>query len=610
MRRKIITHLTKKELIDVIRDKKTVFAMIGIPLLMYPILMVAMSFFMQMTMEEANSERIKIAIIGEEIDGFLPYAGELYENVDFIQDGEDCHYTIIFQESSVRIQYNSSEDITGLTIGDLQDLFGGFQRYQLEQALEDAGVTVAVMSEEDIIVEDVASNTVQIGKLIGQVLPLFLIMGVLLGVIYPAIDIVAGEKERNTLETLRSLPITPLEIVVSKFGTIVLCGIVSTLLNLLSISLSLGYFINSMAVAYGNLGIFQDIQLSQLIIPIGIAFVCLFIFTFFVSAISMIIVSFASSFKEAQNYITPLMLAIILPGYITLMPSISLNTITSVIPVVNIALLIKEAFTFELQTSYIFVVIASNLSYSLFAMIILGKVFNREEILFGNQKNFRLLEGRASMVQGGLPGVSDAVAVFAIGMVVLLYSGGVLVRLTDNTALQIVGTQLILLLVPVAYGIYIKSDFKRLFRFHSFAPKYLLIGIPLMVAGLLLTATLQGLLLQAIPALESVLEELSATLLFDNKLLYLMIAALLPAVCEELFFRGFVLTGLQLERYPIIAICVSSLMFGIFHMNVFQLITGIVLGGVLGFVTYKSKSIYPAMVLHFMNNAIAILISG
>ncbi len=609
MRRKIITHLTKKELIDVIRDKKTVFAMIGIPLLMYPILMVAMSFFMQMTMEEANNERITIAIIGEEIDGFLPYAGELYENVDFIQNGEDCHYTIIFQESSVRIQYNSSEDITGLTIGDLQDLFAGFQLYQLEQALEAAGVAVTVLGEEDIIVEDIASNTVQIGKLIGQMLPLFLIMGVLLGVIYPAIDIVTGEKERNTLETLRSLPITPLEIVISKFATIVLCGIVSTLLNLLSISLSLGYFINSMAVAYGNLGLFQDIELSQMIAPIGIAFLCLFIFTFFVSAISMIIVSFASSFKEAQNYITPLMLAIILPGYITMMPSISLNTITSMIPVVNIALLIKESFTFELQTSYIFVVIASNLSYSLFAMLILGKVFNREEILFGNQKSFRLLEGR-SMMPGGLPGISDAVAVFAIGMVVLIYSGGVIVRLTNNTALQLVGTQLIIALVPIAYGIYIKSDFKRLFRFHSFAPKYLFIGIPLMVVGLFLIATLQGMLLQAIPALESVLEELSATLSFDNKLLYLMIAAFLPAGCEELFFRGFVLTGLQLERYPVMAICVSSLMFGIFHMNVFQLITGMVLGSVLGFITYKSKSIYPAMVLHFMNNAIAVLISG
>ncbi len=608
MRISILKTLIKKEIIDVIRDKKTVFAMIVMPILLYPILMIGMSFFMQMTIEESKEKTIDILVQGNVTEGFLDFASEQLEKAHFVEESEEPFYTLSFEDDQVIIQYDSSKDAMEVSLSELKGVFQAFEIQQLEQLVDSAGVKVNTIGEDDIILDDQATDTMLMAKLMGQVLPLLLIVGVILGVIYPAIDIVTGEKERHTLETLRSLPITALEIVVSKFATIVICGLVSAMLNLISIICSVGYFIASLS-AVGEFG-FEGISLSEMVVPLLIALLCLVIFAFFASAATMIVVSFASTFKEAQNYITPLMLGLMMPAYITMMPTITLNSITGLIPVVNISLLIREAFAFQLDWSLVALVIISNVAYSLFAMLLLGNIFNREAALFGSGKSFRLLESRKEIVKGGLPGISDAFAIFAIAIVILLYGGLVILELTDVVELQLVSTQAIIVTVTLLYGIYIKSNFKKLFHFKKCSLKYFLIGIPLIGIGLLITLLLQNVLLTLVPGLESLLVQFQETLQFDHIAIYILVVAVCPAICEELLFRGFILTGLQVEKHPVFAIVTSSIMFGIFHMNVFQLITGMVLGGVLGFVTYKSKSIYPAMALHFLNNLVAVFISG
>ncbi len=608
MRTNILKKLIKKEMIDVIRDKKTVFAMIVMPILLYPILMIGMSFFMQMTMEESEQKTVDILVQGSVTDGFLEFAGEQLEQAHFVEESEAPFYTISFEEDQVVIQYDSSKDAMEVSLSELKGVFQGFEIHQLEQALEGENIQVTTIGQEDIVLKDQATDTMILAKIIGQTLPLLLIIGVILGVIYPAIDIVTGEKERQTLETLRSLPITSLEIVVSKFAAIVICGLVSAILNLVSIICSVGYFIASLATV-GELG-FEGIVLSEMVVPLLIALLCLIIFAFFACATTMIVVSFASTFKEAQNYISPLMIGLMMPAYITMMPTVTLNSITSLIPVVNISLLIREAFAFELNWSMVALVIVSNIAYSLFAMLLLGNIFNRETVLFGSAKSFRLLESRKEMTKGGLPGISDAFSIFAIAIVLLLYGGVVLLQLTDIMEVQLVSTQAMILVITLLYGLYIKCNFKELFQFKKCSIKYFLMGIPLVGAGLLITLLLQNLLLTLVPGLESLLIQFEETLQFNHMAIYILVIAVCPAICEELLFRGFILTGLQVEKHPVFAIVTSSIMFGIFHMNVFQFITGMILGSVLGFVTYKSKSIYPAMALHFLNNLVAVLISG
>ncbi len=615
MRIKIVKQLMIKELTDVIRDKKTLIAMIGIPILLYPIMMIVMAFGMQLINQEVENDATTILLTGTIPESFQTYLdineSEL-ENVEFVTsiENHENEYTIDFQNNDVvSIAYDSTIEIQGYTVNDIEELFEDYEKYMMKTALEEHSIQVDVLESESLVYRDTASETESIGQLIGQILPMLLLLGVSIGVIYPTIDIVTGEKERNTLETLMSLPITSLEIVTSKFIAIALCGIVSTVLNFFSIGVSMWFLVYSLSQSMGGGDVFSGIEMDQMILPLFITAICFVTFTLFVSALSMVVVSFAKTFKEAQNYITPLMLMTIFPAYITYMPTVKLDYITSFVPVVNIALLVKEMFNFELNVGNIFLVVLSNLVYCVLAIIILGKVFNDESILFGDKKSFKLVEGRSNLETGGVPGTTDGAVLFTVGIVVLFYVGSLLGAVLTSLPLIAISTQILILMMPLLYCYYIKCDFKKTFLLNKFNYIYVLIGIPLTACSFIVTLLGQNVLYWLIPSLKEFAELFSGALDFGSIPLEIAVICIAPAICEELFFRGFLLTSFKVNKYPVIAILVTSVLFGLFHMNLLQFVTGFSLGIVLGFVTYKSKSIYPAIILHFLNNFVAVLIS-
>jgi membrane protease YdiL (CAAX protease family) len=89
----------------------------------------------------------------------------------------------------------------------------------------------------------------------------------------------------------------------------------------------------------------------------------------------------------------------------------------------------------------------------------------------------------------------------------------------------------------------------------------------------------------------------------------LIALTLLPAVAEELVFRGVLARGLAARLRPIWAILISAAVFAAYHLNPQQMVSTFVLGLVLGFLTLRSRSIVPAMIVHTLNNAIAVLLS-
>ncbi len=613
MRTKIIFSLLKKELTDIVRDKKSLMAMIGLPLILYPLMMIGMLFIMQFANEAAQSDSTTVLMQGQIPQSFKDYLNDENENnlvqfVETLSEGQENEYTLVFNdEAQAEIKYDSTIEIQGFTVSDFNELLEDYTLYLYNNALDENNIEIDIITQ--VVYTDTASDTQSFGMLIGQILPMLLMLGVALGIITSATDIVSGEKERKTIETLLSLPITPLEIVSSKFIAISIIGIVTALLNVFSMALSLGYVLISVTQGSSENSFFAGMDFALFVMPIIITGFAILTFTFFVSAITMAVVSMANSFKEAQNYVGPLMLLLVFPSYITMVPTFELNSITSLIPVINMSLLIKDLFNFGANIAYIFIVMASNIIYSALAIVILGKVYANENIIFGNKKSFRLIEPRNSMQKGGTPKFTDAIVLFSTGIVLFLYIGSAIGILVSTIELALAFQQILVLIMPILYAIYIKADFKNTFGLRKFKIKYLLMGIPLCAAGLALTIFLQNLLLSYFPALMQMLEVMNQTINFNNFALQVIVVCIMPAICEEMFFRGFILNALNVKKHPVMAILISSIMFGVFHMNVLQLITGIILGSVLGFITYKSKSIYPAMILHFANNFTAILLS-
>ena len=221
---------------------------------------------------------------------------------------------------------------------------------------------------------DIATRSEVAANLIGGFLPYMLIAFDFLGGIYPAIDLGAGEKERNTLETLLLSPRSRLEIALGKFLVILTTALVAALLGLASIAVSIKLILPPAAeeVFQFQIGLLPGILAALLAVPPSAAFAGMFL------AISI----YARSFKEAQNYLAPLQFLFILPALAPMIPGIEMSYKLAAIPLVNVSMLAKDLLKGDVHFGYYAVTM---LSCGLFAAIcILFAVwqFSREKVLF------------------------------------------------------------------------------------------------------------------------------------------------------------------------------------------------------------------------------------
>jgi sodium transport system permease protein len=629
LRSKIVKQIFKKEILDILRDKKTIFMMIILPIILYPIMMVGMTQIMSMSMNSMEKENINIAFnqnpdktlmsVINETNEERRKAGseigkiELKTTNDYKKDLKDGNIDAYIKVSDKNegLEFNiyiySSKNSSIMGQEEVEKVLNTYKEELVENKVKESGLDVkSTLEPIDYKTVDVAKNEEVAGNLLGRVLPFILIIGLLMGSIYPAIDVMAGEKERGTLETLFTLPITNLELVMGKYFAVSLCAVASAILNILSVFITMAFLLATQGMV-SEMGMI-NIDYSQMILPGIITLVCVCLFAMVVSAVSMCVCSLAKSFKDAQNYITPVTLFVMMPSYISMVPTIELDSFTATIPVVNISLLIKSVLTFNSNISLIALVLVSNLVFVIISVLILSKMFNSEEILFGSSKNFALLEKRSNIKKGTMPSVADGVTLYAIGVVLLIYIGG-LIQLKFGTA-GIVGTQIMIIGLPLIFAWYIKSDFKNTFSIKLPKIHHVLGGIILWGGVFILSGLISQILLYLFPQNMQVVERLNEVLKVDDSLLLnVLVIAVTPAICEEVFFRGFVfrsLTQSKEKKAQIWGVIFTGILFGFMHIDFIRVIPTSILGIALSYSVYKSKSIFIPMIMHFLNNSIAV----
>ena len=622
MRSKIVRTIFKKEIIDIIRDKKTLFMGIVLPLILYPLLMIIMTQIMTISMNSIENDDINIAfekypskelitlIKNYDSDGAINIVKSKNYKKD-LEKGNIDAYVDIKEKNKIenyKIYINSSKENSSTVNSKLEDIFNTYKEKKVKDKIEQLQLNVEETLEPVVYSTiDLAKTEEVAGLLLGQILPLILIMGVLLGAIYPAIDSMAGEKERGTLETLFTLPISNLELVMGKYMAVSLCAIVTAILNVVSILMTLIYILSTGNIS-GQL-LSNNFNIFALSGPLFITLICICLFAMVVSAVSMCVCSLAKSFKDAQNYITPVMFLVLIPSYASMIPNLNLDRTTSIIPVVNISLLIKSVLSNNANLSLIALVFISNFAFVILSVILLSKLFNSEEILFGNNRNFSFLEKRSNIKKGTMPSVSDGVILYALGLVLLIYVGSYIQLKLKMTG--IVLTQVMIISLPLLFAYYIKSDFKKVFSLKLPKIKHLFGAACLWFGTYLLAMVITNIIMYYFPQNQEIVEGLNNVLFIKNNLLLnLLIVAAMPAICEEIFFRGFILTSFKNNKKSYRgAIIFSGILFGLMHMDFIRVVPTSILGIAFAYAVCKTNSIAVSMFMHFLNNGFAVVVT-
>jgi sodium transport system permease protein len=392
----------RKELTEALRDRRTLISTIVVPLLMFPVLTVGFGAAMVSLMNKAEKETPKVIILGgadsphvladlKKLEGF--------EFVDFTPDWKD---RIVNKEvgAAVEIPEGFETDLgrqksDTLKIYNYQnEIKSGFAANHVEKALKKYGdgivknrltarnLEVSVLNPFEIKQENVAPPEKVGGAAIGGFLGYFVIVLCLQGAMYPAIDLTAGEKERGTMETILSSPISRVHLVLGKFFLVLTAALVTAALSVTSMGIS---FWGSQKFHAFYVGGASDAGSFQLQIGVG-AILSVFLMALplvvMFSAALLTIALFAKSHKEAQSYITPLMFIVIIPAIAAMLPGVELTPRFALIPIFNVSLLCKDLIAGTYHWNLIAIIFGSTCAYAAVALFLAIKMFQRESVLF------------------------------------------------------------------------------------------------------------------------------------------------------------------------------------------------------------------------------------
>lgn len=356
----MIFTLFKKELKDTLRDRRTIIAMIVVPILVFPLILGLSTTISKSFAENQQEEELMIAVVTK--DGTNQFIDALAAIPDSLGPKTLIHHADTvgvkksIQEDSIQLAFvipphfdQQQQDnkqsvihiyLKGSNIGNksrAQQYLTVIKESLTQKRMKKLNLDQKIMQPIAESYVDLSSDQEIFGKLAGGFLPyLFIIFG-FIGCLYPAIDLFTGEKERKTLETLLTTPVSRWKILVGKMLVIVLSGIAAATFALVGLFISLNLF--NMVNIPGLMDVVDSILNFSFILTLYLLLIPL---TIFFAGIMVPITISAKSFKEAQSILTPINFVVILPTLVGFIPGVELDYSTVFIPIVNIVLATKE----------------------------------------------------------------------------------------------------------------------------------------------------------------------------------------------------------------------------------------------------------------------------
>ncbi|NIM19869.1 MAG: ABC transporter permease [Candidatus Latescibacteria bacterium] len=387
----------KKELIDSIRDRRTLMAMVVIPLVMFPLLISISSRVIMSHVKKAKEKTLEIGLLTN--DNALDLREMLKGNdavrlIEYItieegrslveQDSLDAFIVIDKgfdrdvaeqKQGKISMYYKSAED-RDIERDRVEEILEDYEEKLRSARFESLGLDEAIIQTVNLSKHNLASIKERVAGVIGGFLPYLFIIFCFTGSMYPAIDLAAGEKERGTLETLLTSPAGKFQILMGKFGVVVLTGILSAAISIVGLYIGIIQMKEIPAELLNSiLGILEAesiVLLLTLLLPL----------TAFFAGILLSVSILAKSFKEAQSMLTPLMIVVIVPAFIGLMPGMELTPKTALIPILNVSLATKSIIAGNINGALLAEAYVSLFAIAGLSLYSCSRVFGNEKSVF------------------------------------------------------------------------------------------------------------------------------------------------------------------------------------------------------------------------------------
>jgi len=392
----------KKELKDTVRDRRTLLSMIILPMVLMPAMIIGIGKFTVWQMERAQEQTVEIAIENRNAAPDLVRMIEEQSGFDITQakeprkavkEGQLDALMVIPAEFSetlsaqkqpeIALITNSSETKSQLAKNRLQSALQKYNDRVVAERFAKADIDNSVLTGAVFTEQDQASQKEMGGMMLGFIIPLFIVIWSIVGGQYTAIDVSAGEKERKTLEPLLLTPVRRLDIVLGKFLAVATAAAVSVMVSLASFAVAFVYFgqsiFSSAAAAGAGLAVSFSVEPMAMTVMLTVGLLLVFLF----SAALLSIAIFARSFKEAQSYIGPAYLVVLLPiALINGIQGFEAPTWLFAAPAVNAVLLFKEVLKGDYVASHLFVTYISLAVFAGLALWLATRIYRKEKVLF------------------------------------------------------------------------------------------------------------------------------------------------------------------------------------------------------------------------------------
>jgi sodium transport system permease protein len=484
---------------------------------------------------------------------------------------------------------------------DASDAAARRMRERLDEALrvqrEELARHVGLASDVDAVLaigdENLADVDDAAGLALGRLATLLLLLFLFTGGAIVAQDTLAGEKERGTLETLLTTAASRTEIVTAKFLLILAVGVTITVIQIANLLVYVGFGLIPTSASMATVTPGTALGLLVFVLPLAAL----------VSGLLLLVSGYARTYREAQLHFMPLMLVTAVPALAATLPGLSLRSAIVVVPIANISVGVKEILVGRPDWPFLVVAWIVTAASAGWAMRLAVRTLSAERLI-------------APSVGGSFerPGVPALRPERIFTWFAMMWAIFLLVSLNTGPHLDI-RLQLVLNLG----GIFLGGSWLFMRRYRLDWRETLLLRVPRwevwvavivgVPAALAVGTGVFQLANRIVPVPDEVLESFAQYLVPGGVSFWAVLPFLtiLPGVLEEITFRGVLQQSLRRFFRPVPTALLVGLIFGLFHVSLFRLLPTAYLGVLLASVTMITGSIYPAMLWHTLNNAVALL---